>query len=279
MAIIEDNYAVKAKITTPKAKATPVKVTNDNLLVAQKAVTSIAPLEQVSETKKIKNTVTKVSGGGSGGGGGGGGGSGGGGGGGSGSASATVPTVVFTGTDDFVISPQAMYIYCKDRGETYMFDGVIKVNHTMTLKIEEEPDEKKASQYVNNAKNESNKVTFDIIMSDVYTDRNDLTKRAENRSESALTVLNALKRDRVLLDVITNLMTYKNMLLAGITLTQDDGTTHYGFYGQLVFQEKPEGGGGGTASSNTQSTKRVQSSTSSGRTPSIWAQWLGDGFI
>ena len=160
-----------------------------------------------------------------------------------------------------------------------MFDGVIKVNHTMTLKIEEEPDEKKASQYVNNAKNESNKVTFDIIMSDVYTDRNDLTKRAENRSESALTVLNALKRDRVLLDVITNLMTYKNMLLAGITLTQDDGTTHYGFYGQLVFQEKPEGGGGGTASSNTQSTKRVQSSTSSGRTPSIWAQWLGDGFI
>ena len=52
MAIIEDNYAVKAKITTPKAKATPVKVTNDNLLVAQKAVTSIAHLNKYQKQKR-----------------------------------------------------------------------------------------------------------------------------------------------------------------------------------------------------------------------------------
>lgn len=222
----------------------------------------------------------KASGGNGGAGGGGGGGEGGGGGGGGGGAGSSISSAVYTGTDDFPITPQAMYIYCPSRKETYMFDGVIKANHTMSLKLVEEISEGEEGKFVNNAKNEPNKVTFDVIMSEVYTQRNDLTKRAKSRSESALTVLNALKRDRELLEVVTNLMTYKDMLLAGISLTQDDGTTHFGFYGQLTFQEKTElkAEGGGTDDNNSASTSRTGSATG-GRTPSIWVNWLGANAI
>ena len=178
----------------------------------------------------------------------------------------TVPKPSLIEAGAFKIPDQPMYIYRPDTGETYLFDGVVKASHQMSLKIEEEPT-KHQEIYVNNARNEPNKVTFDIIMSDVYTSRDALTKRTKNRSESALVVLNELKRDRVLLHVITNLMTYTDMLLSGISLTQDDGTTHFGFWGQLVFTEKPEvfadsGGGGET----TQKTKSKTSSTASART-------------
>ena len=140
------------------------------------------------------------------------------------------------GSEKFPIPPQACYIYDKDKKKTYMFDGVTKVAHSMTLKVEEEPKNEKKADFVNNAKNEPNKVTFDVVMSDVYTSRDDLTNTMQVRSMSALKVLNDLKRSRRKVDVITNLMTYKDMLLQSLAITQDD-TIHFGWAGQITFQE------------------------------------------
>ena len=42
---------------------------------------------------------------------------------------------------------------------------------------EEEP-EKHAEEYVNNARNEPDKLVIEVIMSDVYTDNGNLTKRS-----------------------------------------------------------------------------------------------------
>lgn len=189
-------------------------------------------------------------------------------------ATRTSSAVVYKGSDEVPITPQVCYIYDQKSGETYMFDGVLKVNHSMTLKIEEEIT-KDQEKYVNNAKNEPNKVTFDVIMSDVYTSRDALTNKNQTRSVSALMVLNNLKRARNLVDVITNLMTYKDMLLSGIALTQDDTTTHFGWYGQLTFQEKFE-------APNAQDVKTEVSKAkgaATARTPSVWVNWIGANAI
>ena len=272
--------------TSAANKGVNPKVDTSNIVdrVTEKVnqVIGINTVKEIAKKDVRKNvTTTDKKGGGGGGGSGSGGGSGGGGsgGGGGGGTTTTVPAQIYSDDGTFPITPQAFYIFNKSKNETYMVDGVIKVSYAMTLKVEEEPNEEKAWQYINNAKNEPNKVTFDVIMSEVYTTRNDLTKHAENRSESALTVLNNVKRERVLVDVVTNLMTYSNMLLSGISLTQDDGTTHFGFYGQLTFTEKPEGGGGdGGGAPSAEATGR-KSSTSNARTPSVWVSWLGANAI
>jgi len=245
------------------------------------------PVHVASENKKYAtcsicgrrmNCIWNGNSGGSGGSGGGGGGGGEGGGGGGGGGGSNMPASTYTGTNEFPITPQAFYIYNKSNNETYMMDGVLKVAHTMTLKLEEEPS-KEGADYVNNALNEPNKVTFDVIMSDVYTDRNALTNKDKTRSVSALIVLNEIKRSRVLVDVITNLMTYKDMLLAGLSLSQDADTTHFGWYGQLTFQEKPEGGGGGGGGEERSTEVTKHTGKSSGCTPSVWVNWVGANFI
>ena len=256
--------------------------------------TSVSVISSQNAAKTT--TASRSSGGSSGGGGGGGGGGGDYGGGSSGGNSmlgfrdsdaaavaAGMGSTVVAGTDAFVSPPQIFYIYNKSRGETYKFDGVIKASHMMALSLTDEIPEGQESKYVNGAKNERNKVTFDVIMSEVYTDRNDLTKRRQSRSESALVVMNTLKRERVLVDVVTNLMTYNNMLLSGIALTQDDQTTHYGFFGQLTFEEKPDpvlgGGGGATATSQGSGGAKKSASSGATRTPSLLVSLFGSNFI
>jgi len=129
------------------------------------------------------------------------------------------------------------YVHDKSKKKTYRFDGVEKASHSLTLKMSEDiSDEKDKDSYINNAKNEMNKIAFDVRMSDVYTDKTDLTKQKKNRSESAMYVLEDLKRTRRKVDVYTNLMIYKDMLLADMSITQDD-TSHFGWYGTLTFQE------------------------------------------
>lgn len=168
----------------------------------------------------------------------------------------------------FEISPQICYI--QDGSNSYMFDGVTKMAHNLSLKCEEEPDDKKKAEYLNNAKNEPNKVVLDATMSDVYTTESSLTNKDNPRSKSAFGVLVELKESRRTVQVITPLRTYNNMLLVGITVEQDD-TIHYGWAGQLTFQEAYEStkSGGGTSRTNT------AGSESPGLTPSIWYNIFG----
>ena len=153
------------------------------------------------------------------------------------------------------VPPQSVAIYDPSDGKIYMFDGVVKIQHALSMKIEEEP-EKHKEQYTNNARNEPDKLTLDVVMSDVYdgsgaivnargfTDAertaHDATKKSlmtidAPRSENAFYVLRDLKEARKKLCVITPQFVHTDMILASVTVNQDEEHTH-GWEGQIVFQ-------------------------------------------
>lgn len=153
------------------------------------------------------------------------------------------------------VPPQSCALYRPDTGAVYMFDGVIRIQHNISVKIEEEPDGSKY-EYVNNAIYEPDKVTLDVMMSDVYKGSSDLDGSNENRSnyseeinkakplglESedtrsgiAYSIIRGIQRDRVYLTVITPQHVYTEMMISSFTANQDE-TCPYGWSGQIVFQ-------------------------------------------
>lgn len=165
----------------------------------------------------------------------------------------------------FDVPPQSCCIYDQDTGKTYLFDGVMSVQHALSMKIEEEPSKYK-DQYVNNARNEPDKVTLSVAMSDVYSGGGDIidasgwdsdsqktafynTKdkllsriggsESWSRSELAFYTLHRLKEDRKKLALITPQFVYVDMIIANLTVTWDEKCT-YGWNGQLVLQKAYE---------------------------------------
>lgn len=167
-----------------------------------------------------------------------------------------------TNEDILVVPPQSVCIYDETDGSIYFFDGVIKITHTLAMDIQEEPDAQKKNKYVNNAKNEPDKLTLDIVMSDVYsgngpivdnsgsfTDKqraaynateNSLMKRNTQepwtRSENAFHTLHWLKEERRKLAVITPQYVHTDMIISSFTCVQDENSP-FGWEGQLVFQQ------------------------------------------
>ena len=156
------------------------------------------------------------------------------------------------------IPPQSVCVFDQTTGKIYMFDGVIRIQHQLTMKIEEEPS-KKQDEYVNNARNEPDKVTLDVVMSDVHTGGSafdesaslstaqtvakNSTKTAvetvESRSANAFAILHALKESRQKLAVITPQYVHVDMIIASVVGNQDE-TCPYGWTGQVVFQHAYE---------------------------------------
>jgi len=158
------------------------------------------------------------------------------------------------------VPPQSVCIYDKADNSIYMFDGVIKVQHTLSVDLAEEPEPKKKDYYVNNAFNEPDKLVLEVLMSDVYsgggsiianagTLSNDqraafnvtktcLKARDQNswtRSELAYYTLHWLKEQRRKLIVITPQFIYLDMIIASVTVNHED-TTPFGWEGQIGFQ-------------------------------------------
>ena len=176
--------------------------------------------------------------------------------------------------------PQAACIYVQDSGNTYNFDGVLKVQHTASIKIEEETDEKsdaakkKKYSYVNNARNEADKVQLEVVISDVYTGGgfdaagagstfsqagSYMAPRDSARSENAYTKLHDLKEARELVTVLTEEFVYTDMLIESINITRDENTPH-GWTGTISFQHTPEGANADSGKDKTSSkpkTKKV----------------------
>lgn len=157
----------------------------------------------------------------------------------------------------FAVPPQSVCIYDQSDGSIYLFDGVTKIQHSSSLDLQEEPDSKKKSEYVNNAKNQPDKVSLDVMMSDVYTgggaivnkaggmssDQNKAYKKTSGsliqsgrtRSESAYYTLHWLKEQRRKLTVVTPQYVHIDMILSSMTVNQDDSCP-YGWQGQIEFQ-------------------------------------------
>lgn len=170
---------------------------------------------------------------------------------------------------------QPVYIYDTDKGKTYAFDGVTKIQHDLSLKIEEDTSSKKGKDIVNNAQNEPDEITMEVVMSNVYSTQSDITQSNDDRAKGALATLMELKKARRKVQVITYFATYNNMLLQDITITQDE-SNHFGWTGQLTFKEA-------TSSSTGSATSTIGTSSvtvaSGGRTPSIWVSWFGANCI
>ena len=157
------------------------------------------------------------------------------------------------------VPPQSCAIYNPSNGKVYMFDGVQRIQHQNALKIEEEPNTEK-HDYINNALNEPDKLTLDVVMSDVYTGGGAIEgtpsmKSAQSsalnaakgkgvtvtdsRSAKAYGILKALKESRAMLSIITPQYVYTEMMISSIVASQDEASP-YGWSGQIVFQNKYE---------------------------------------
>ena len=155
----------------------------------------------------------------------------------------------------FEVPPQCACIYDQTSGGVYLFDGVLKIQHNISVKLEEEP-EKKKDEYVNNARNEPDKVVLDVRMSDVYyggsstadaTRLNEYQTQALNaakkalidstktRSTSIYQTLHWLKEQRRKLTLITTHYVYVEMIITSLTVNQDE-TSPCGWEGQITFQ-------------------------------------------
>lgn len=182
----------------------------------------------------------------------------------------------------YEVDPQPVYIWEPLANEFWVFDGVIKVEHNVSLKIEDDPDaikrDKNATGYYNNARNEGNEISIEAIMSPVYTTQNALAGYdGGDRSTNAYTKMLNIKVNRTPVGVITTLKAYMNMLIKSIQVLQDD-TNPYGMTVQIVFHEIIMQTGSASTNS-TQASSVKDNGTSGGRTPSVWVSWVGSNAI
>jgi hypothetical protein len=185
------------------------------------------------------------------------------------------------------VPPQSVCVYDQEKGSILLFDGVTKIQHALSMKIEEEP-EKHKDEYTNNARNEPDKLTLDVVMSDVYdgggaiTNARSFTSTEQTafdktkasliardktepftRSENALYVLHDLKESRRKLSVITPHFIHTDMIIASITVNQDEEHTD-GWEGQIVFQHTYKAAAPKKTSSTPKKTTTTPPSSSTG---------------
>lgn len=125
----------------------------------------------------------------------------------------------------YEIPEQPIYLYDPATKKSYYFDGVLKIEHSIQLKIEDDPSNiKDAKQYTNNAKNEPDEIKLEIVMSNVYSSGGNLPGTSGDRLKNAYSVLDTLKKNCTLLNVVTELKTYTRMLIKQLAVTQAEGS-------------------------------------------------------
>ena len=119
-------------------------------------------------------------------------------------------------------------------GYTYTFSGVLSVTHELSLKILTDGESAYGTDYINGARNQPNKVTLNVIESDVG--------HPAGWAVRMMQAMEAVKRNRILCNVSTPAFVYAGMLLSEFTATVDE-TTPSGWTGTLTFVQyvKPTG--------------------------------------
>ena len=147
------------------------------------------------------------------------------------------------------------YLYNPSTAQVFTFSGVTSLRHNLSLKLSTETDPTAASDLITAAKNEPTKLTLSISESDTSSD-----------PAALFSSLITLKESRTLLQLITPLRTWSNLLLSDLTITRDDKTP-FGFTGTLNLQETaaptiPPTTGGTTSSGSTTITGPTANNTS-----------------
>lgn len=131
--------------------------------------------------------------------------------------------------------PQKIHIsYGK---KVYWFDGVVKAQHTSSLKVEDDPKDAKGTSYTNSAKKEPKELTIDFVMSDCINTLDDLTAGGPSRSVTAYQKLIEMQEKRTLLNVSTRLFFYKRMVVKSLVATEDGDSSPYGLSATITFKE------------------------------------------
>lgn len=122
----------------------------------------------------------------------------------------------------------------------YVFDAFFNINHESNLTITEHPVQIGAN-VSDHAYMEAQKVTFEIGMSDVMKDISatavaTFNGTSSSRSVNAYKILKKLQSDRIPINAITRLGTYKNMLVETVA-APDDKTTLYALKATVVLKE------------------------------------------
>ena len=144
------------------------------------------------------------------------------------------------------------YIKVKETGKKYHFDGVVSIAHALTLKVSTDADSSSGVDYVNNARNEPDVVTLAVVASDV-----------NSAGQNQLRELAEIKEKRMLCKVVTNLRSYKHMLLTDLSVLQDE-TCPCGWSGTVTFtQTNLEAGAGGKPNDNSSTPVSTGNTTGS----------------
>ena len=130
--------------------------------------------------------------------------------------------------------------YFSTKQGNYVFDAYFSINHESNLTITEHPIQTGAS-ISDHAYMEAQTVTFEIGMSNVMKDLaltsvKPFSGTDSSRSANAYKILRQLQRDRVSIDAITRLGTYKNMLIETIS-APDDNKTLFGLKATVTLKE------------------------------------------
>ncbi len=160
------------------------------------------------------------------------------------------------------------YITVKDYNQTYHFTGVLSVTHSLSLKLFEKADLTEHGSFVNGAKNQPDKVMLSVIETDA-------AHSAAGWAARMLDILESVKRKRLLCRVVTPHHTYEDMLLTGISVTQDEEHPD-GWAGEITFTEYiPIVVLEETKTENNSSTPKNTGSTAPARTVSGTADAVG----
>lgn len=137
------------------------------------------------------------------------------------------------------MADQIIKTYFETPKGNYMFDAYFNIEHESDLAITEHPVQTGAN-ISDHAFMKPNILSFEIGMSDVMTDifdsnYNSFSSEA-TRSITAYQILRQLQSDRIPINVITKLWTYKNMLIETISAI-DSNTTAYGLRATVTLKE------------------------------------------
>ena len=127
------------------------------------------------------------------------------------------------------MAQSSAYIIIKGQGTSLHFTGVTEITHRIRLKIFDKADITEAASFVNGAKNEPDRVTLSVIETDA-------AHEAAGWSARMLEILYAVKRDRMLCEVVTPQKAYSDMLLSEISAVHNAEIPD-GWSGELTFTE------------------------------------------
>ena len=116
-----------------------------------------------------------------------------------------------------------------------LFDAVIKIDLGMNVTVTQHPVQTGAA-IADHAFIEPEEVSIDIGMSDVATSLNTIAGSARNRSITAYEILRSIAQGREMVQLVTRLHTYPNLLVTSITAI-DDYKTMKALQASISFQE------------------------------------------